>query len=154
MTQTFLNNVLLYIAYIAFAIALILLFIFVIIRIKYYFEHRISRKIIHDKIEAENYLLRQRFKAFININNIDYELDKLGFKKLEDNEHHVRYEKNVEDCDFVHVVMLLHRNSGRHILQSYDRDLFDEKKIGNTNVGLTYKELILFALKMKEKGWG
>jgi hypothetical protein len=49
-------------------------------------------------------------------------------------------------------VTLLHKNSGKHILQSYDPALYDAKAIGNTSVGLTYKELTLFAKKMKQIG--
>lgn len=36
---------------------------------------------------------------------------------------------------------------------NYDPDLFDSKNIGNTCVGLTYKETKLFLKKMKKKGW-
>lgn len=49
-------------------------------------------------------------------------------------------------------VDIWHKASGRHILQSYDRDLMDEKKIGNTCVGLTGYEMKLFLKKMKKLG--
>ena len=41
------------------------------------------------------------------------------------------------------------KKSGRHILQSYDPDLGDDKGIGNTCVGLTGYEMKLFLKKMK-----
>jgi hypothetical protein len=47
----------------------------------------------------------------------------------------------------------MHKESGEHIVQSYDRDLMDEKKIGNTCVGLTMYEIQLCIKKMKKMGW-
>lgn len=49
--------------------------------------------------------------------------------------------------------MLLHKQSGYHIVQSYDKDLMDAKKIGNTCVGLKMYEMKLCLKKMKEMGW-
>ena len=46
-------------------------------------------------------------------------------------------------------VVIEHKKSGRHILQSYDPDLGDDKGIGNTCVGLTGYEMKLFLKKMK-----
>lgn len=48
---------------------------------------------------------------------------------------------------------MLHKHSGKHILQSYDPNLFDNKTIGNTCVGLTMYEIKLCFKKMKEMGW-
>jgi len=47
----------------------------------------------------------------------------------------------------------MHKSSGKHILQSYDKDLFDSKGIGNTCVGLTWYEMELFYKKMKKIGY-
>ena len=44
------------------------------------------------------------------------------------------------------------KKSGKHIIQSYDKDLIDNKKIGNTCAGLTYYEMKLF-MKKNEKNW-
>ena len=62
-----------------------------------------------------------------------------------------RYNLKYQSC-FGRRVDIWHKASGRHILQSYDRDLMDEKKIGNTNVGLTGYEMKLFLKKMKKLG--
>ena len=48
---------------------------------------------------------------------------------------------------------LLHKLSGRHIVQSYDPYLMDEQNIGNTCVGLTMYEMKLCIKKMKQMGW-
>ena len=47
-------------------------------------------------------------------------------------------------------VCILHKKNGPSILQSYDKNLLDEKGIGNTCVGMTEVELRLFSKKMKE----
>lgn len=52
-----------------------------------------------------------------------------------------------------HTVLLAHKKNGKHIIQSYDKNLTDSKGIGNTCVGLTYYETKLFMKKMKQKGW-
>ena len=84
--------------------------------------------------------------------SVDEKLKALGFeKKAEENEYGVTYERNCGG--YVQHVSILHKASGNHILQSYDPELMDDKKIGNTCVGLTYTELRLFAKKMKQLGW-
>lgn len=78
---------------------------------------------------------------------------KLGFKKIEENQYHVVYERKDDEYDYTQRVVLLHKKSGGHILQSYDPNLTDTNKIGNTCVGLTYQELRLFAKKMRQVGF-
>ena len=51
------------------------------------------------------------------------------------------------------VLDIRHKKDGRHIIQSYDKDLFDKEGIGNTGVGLTYYETKLALKKMKKKKW-
>ena len=81
-------------------------------------------------------------------NKTDKKIAALGFTKVEEDEFGARYER-VDGC-IQQVVSILHKNGGRHIIQSYDKNLFDEKKIGCTAVGLTYKENRLFLKKMKQ----
>ena len=85
--------------------------------------------------------------------NTNDKLRDIGFKLVNDDKHSVTYERYNEDYNYTHVLTIVHKNNGRHIIQSYDKDLFDEKKIGNTNVGLTYYESKLIMKKMREKGW-
>ena len=84
-------------------------------------------------------------------NRIDKKLAKLGFEFDEflTNGGAVYKRKNGV---YTHEVVLMHKQNGRHILQSYDPDLLDECGIGNACVGLTYTELRLFAKKMKQLG--
>lgn len=84
---------------------------------------------------------------------IDRKIEKLGFKLIEDTMFNVRYERYDETHGYTQVVTLCHKSYGKHILQSYDKDLCDHRHIGNTCVGLTYKEARLFLKKMKSKNW-
>lgn len=90
---------------------------------------------------------------------IDQKIKDLGFKKIDDNKYIVLYERDNRiysdnrQYGYRQVVSICHKRNGKHIIQSYDPDLFDQKKIGNTNIGLTYNELKLFMKKMKKKGW-
>lgn len=82
--------------------------------------------------------------------SVDEKLKEIGFVKIEENKYGVRYERKNSKYNFTQCVDILHKASGRHILQSYDKDLIDEKKIGNTCVGLTGYEMKLFLKKMKQ----
>lgn len=77
----------------------------------------------------------------------DEKIEALGFTKTEENQNVVRY---IRVGKFTHVVDILHKANGNDIIQSFDKDLFDEKCVGNTCVGLTYKEAKLFLKKMKK----
>ena len=84
--------------------------------------------------------------------SVDDKLADIGFIKTSEDEHGCEYERLDTDYDFTHKVTILHKKSGSHILQSYDKDLMDEKRIGNTCVGLTGYEMKLFLKKMKKIG--
>ena len=83
---------------------------------------------------------------------VDEKLNDIGFVKIEEDKYGVRYERKNSKYNFTQSVNILHKASGRHILQSYDNELMDQKKIGNTCVGLTGYEMELFLKKMKQIG--
>ena len=85
--------------------------------------------------------------------SLDKKISELGFVKVKENKYGVEYERLNKIHKYTQCVHLLHKSNGKHIIQSYDKDLFDEKKIGNTCVGLTMYEMKLFYKKMKEIGW-
>lgn len=58
----------------------------------------------------------------------------------------------IKKYKYTQCVDLSHKKSGKHIIQSYDKNLMDNKKIGNICVGLTYYEMKLFMKKMKKIG--
>lgn len=82
--------------------------------------------------------------------SVDEKLKEIGFIKIEEDKYGVRYERKNSKYNFTQSVDILHKSSGEHILQSYDPDLMDQKKIGNTCVGLTGYEMKLFLKKMKQ----
>ena len=81
----------------------------------------------------------------------DEKFKEIGFIKVEEDEYGVRYER--PNGSFLQKLDLMHKSSGKHIIQFYDPALFDNKKIGNTCVGLTMYEIKLCFKKMKEMGW-
>lgn len=76
----------------------------------------------------------------------DKKFEKIGFKKIEENNLRVSYERYVKDYDYTQVLDILHKRNGYHIVQSY------EKRTEGV-VGLTMYEAKLCIKKMKEKGW-
>lgn len=84
---------------------------------------------------------------------IDKKFEEIGFIKIKENEYGALYERLNGDFKYTQSLHLLHKASGLHIIQSYDKNLFDEKRIGNTCVGLTMYETKLCLKKMKQMGW-
>ena len=82
--------------------------------------------------------------------NVDKKFEKIGFVKVSEDKYGARYERKNEKYNYTQVLAILHKASGRHIVQSYDKDLFDNKMIGNTCVGLTYYEIKLIKRKMRQ----
>ena len=85
------------------------------------------------------------------LKNLDTKIADLEFKETKNDKYGIEYERN--NGLYIQRVALLHKANGEHILQSYDPALYDPKRIGNTAVGLTHKELTLFAKKMKQAGF-
>lgn len=85
--------------------------------------------------------------------SVDEKLKEIGFVKIvEEDKYGVRYKRKDDEHSFVQTVDIFRKASGRHLLQSYDTELTDQKKIGNTCVGLTGYEMKLFLKKMKQIG--
>lgn len=80
---------------------------------------------------------------------IDDRIADAGYVKAWENEFGARYERQ-EAQNYIHVVDIVHKRDGSHIIQSYDKERFDSDLVGNVCVGLTYKEARLFLKKMKQ----
>ena len=85
--------------------------------------------------------------------SVDKKLAELGFVKVSESKYGAEYRRYNETYAYTQVVHLMHKTTGKHIIQSYDKDLLDKKMIGNTCVGLTMLETKLFYKKMKKMGW-
>ena len=81
----------------------------------------------------------------------DKKFEEIGFNKGKENNHCVIYERNTHG--YTQRLDLSHKENGYHLIQSYDIHLTDDKKIGNSCVGLTMYETKLCIKKMKEMGW-
>lgn len=81
-------------------------------------------------------------------NYIDKQFKKLGFSKIRENEYGVIYKRYNKKFDYYHRIDIIFKSNGKHIVQSFDPELFDTKKIGNTCVGLTARELKLCYWKL------
>lgn len=86
-------------------------------------------------------------------NNIDKKFEKIGFVKCVESGYGVSYERKHVNPKYIQRLDIMHKNSGRHLIQSYDLNLGDEKGIGNTCVGITAYEAKLCIKKMKQMGW-
>ena len=84
--------------------------------------------------------------------NVDEKLAEIGFVKEKEDKYGCVYIRKDKEYDYTQKVVIEHKKSGRHILQSYDPSLGDDKNIGNTCVGLTGYEMSLFIKKMKKIG--
>ena len=82
--------------------------------------------------------------------SIDDKLKEIGFNKIKEDKNRVEYERYISDFDYTQVLSINYKISGKHLIQSYDKDLCDDKYIGNVGVGLTYDETKLILKKMKQ----
>lgn len=82
--------------------------------------------------------------------NIDKKMQKYGYKKVEEDCYDVIYEK-IEDQGFTHVVTIVRKSSGKHILQSYDKKVISlNGHFMNECCGIEIPVLFLMWLKAKK----
>ena len=84
--------------------------------------------------------------------HIDKKFKEIGFKKSDENKYSVIYKRDNNEYEYTHIIHLIHKQNGKHIVQSYD-----EKAVigweGNIGIGLTMQEMKLCYQKMKALGW-
>lgn len=78
----------------------------------------------------------------------DERLMDLGFIKIEENTYGVKYERYEPMFDYTHSLDIMHKRSGKHIIQSYEKQCNSDKY--NNVVGLTELEAKLVLKKLKE----
>lgn len=86
---------------------------------------------------------------------IDKLLKNKGYMLNEENKYGAVYEKYIKEYDFVHVINILHKASGHHIVQSYDKHVHnvrvedDKYDYINAVCGLDTRLLLLLWMKTK-----
>lgn len=87
----------------------------------------------------------------------DRTLTNLGFTKLIDDDHIVRYRRQNIESGYTQIIEISHKADGRHTAQSYAEKEYCYSTTGaitgNCVVAMTTKELKCVVRKMKEKGW-
>ena len=82
--------------------------------------------------------------------DIDTKLKVIGFDKIHQSRTVCTYQRYNQTYKYTKCVDIIYKNNLKtFVILSYDKDLFDEHKIGNTCVGLTEYELKLFQKKMQ-----
>ena len=80
---------------------------------------------------------------------IDKIMEKYGYTKTKENEYGVHYLKR-EPQNFDHIVCVLHKESGKHLLQSYDAKVHEVNGVFiNSVCGVEIPVLLLMWLKAK-----
>lgn len=79
---------------------------------------------------------------------IDEKIEKLGFQKEKEDKYGVMYISKDEKYGFTQCVNILHKQSGEHIIQSYEMEVNNDGY--NNCVGITLKEMKLFLKKAKQ----
>ena len=87
----------------------------------------------------------------------DKNLSRLGFIKICDDDHTVRYKRDNTNFGYTQILEIVCKVDGRHIAHSYAEKEYCYSTTGsitgNCGVGMTTKELRCLVRKMKEKGW-
>ena len=81
---------------------------------------------------------------------IDERFSEIGLVKVSENEYGARYER-VTRFGYTQCVDLVHKASGRHLIQSYEK--CSNSVCFNNVVGLSMYEAKLCRKKMKKMGW-
>lgn len=82
---------------------------------------------------------------------IDKMMEKYGYQKTEENQYGVYYEK-IEKEGYTHVVCVIAKQSGNHLMQSYDKECIKVPGRAwaiNNGAGVEIPVLLLMWLKAK-----
>lgn len=72
----------------------------------------------------------------------------LGFTKVYENQYGVKYERYIEEFNYIHAIAIMHKVSGGYIIQSYDTRVNSD--CFNNVVGMSELEARLTLKKLKE----
>ena len=84
---------------------------------------------------------------------IDNKFKKIEFRKICEDSNGVLYQKYDEDKGHVQLISIYKNNDEPFRIESYNRDIMDNNKIGNICIGLSLYETVLCVCKIIVKGW-
>lgn len=85
------------------------------------------------------------------IKTTDEKFEDNGFKLVKQDRHGAVYERWEEELKYTHVLAIMFKLNGKHLVQSYTKESCTSQ--GCDTVGLTYQEMKLALAKMKELGY-
>jgi len=80
--------------------------------------------------------------------SIDEKFEELGFIKTREDKYGADYEREITEYDYIQKLSFVHKQSGRHLMQSYEKEC--NKDGYNNVVGLSGYETKLALRKMKQ----
>ena len=83
--------------------------------------------------------------------SIDEKFEYIGFCKTREDAFGASYEKDLIELPYIHVIDIVHKANGYHLIQSYQRGVNSDGF--NNMVGITSYEAKLCREKMKKMGW-
>jgi len=84
--------------------------------------------------------------------SVNQKIKELGFEKNYESDLVVQFQRKDKQFDFIHGVDIVHKQTGNHIIQSYQKDSPCEKF--DYMVGITFDECKLFLKYAKKiKKW-
>lgn len=83
--------------------------------------------------------------------NVDEKFKEIGFIKVEETKYGAYYERYIEEYKYTQCLVLLHKSSGIHIIQSYQKGI--NKDWFSNMIGLSMYETKLALKKMKQMGY-
>ena len=82
---------------------------------------------------------------------IDEKFNDIGFVKVEETKFGAKYQRKENKYNYIQCLDLLHKASGKHLIQSYQKDI--NKDGFNNMIGLSIYEAKLAVKKMKQMGY-
>jgi hypothetical protein len=83
--------------------------------------------------------------------SIDMKFKDIGFIKISEDVYGARYEREIPKYKYIQCLDLLHKENGKHLIQSYQKGI--NKDGFNNDIGLGMYEAKLALKKMKQMGF-
>lgn len=93
----------------------------------------------------------KHFKNFMFFKSINQKIKELGFEKTYESNFVIEFQRENKQFNYIHEVGIIHKQSGNHLIQSYQKD--SQNVEFDVMVGLTFYEIELFLKYAKKLKW-